>query len=168
MIVILNAGLYVLVLMKLGISFDSIMYCAIISLLIEISIVDLRHKLIPDKLNVIVLMFGLFFILYDRTMIVNRLIGLGIGFGLFLFIAILTNSMGGGDIKLMASLGLIFGINGIIFIILFSFILGAIISTILLALQIKKIKDEIPFAPFISLSALIYMLFWKEIAFYLN
>ncbi|WP_326908277.1 prepilin peptidase [Sedimentibacter sp. MB31-C6] len=161
MIVILNGVLYVLVLMKLGIFIDSIMYCAIISLLIEISIIDLRHKLIPDKLNIIVLVFGLFFLLHDKTMIVNRLIGFGIGFGLFLFIAVLTNSMGGGDIKLMASLGLIFGINGIVFIILFSFILGAIISTILLILQIKKLKDEIPFAPFISFSALIYILLWK-------
>ena len=87
----------------------------------------------------------------------------------FLAIALLTNAMGGGDIKLMAALGLVFGLKGVLFISLFSFILGAIISLVLLGLKIKSRKDEIPFGPFISLAALIYIFLGEEIIrWYLN
>ncbi|HBD62799.1 MAG TPA: prepilin peptidase, partial [Clostridiales bacterium] len=79
--------------------------------------------------------------------------------GLFLAIAFLTNAMGGGDIKLMAALGFLFGMRGVLFITLTSFVSGAIISLILLGLKIKSRKDEIPFGPFISLAALTYIFF---------
>jgi leader peptidase (prepilin peptidase)/N-methyltransferase len=96
-------------------------------------------------------------------MLFNRLAGAAIGLLLFAGIALVTNAMGGGDIKLMAVLGLIFGIKGIFFITLFSFVTGAIISLILLTLKIKSRKDEIPFGPFISLAALIYIFYGLEI-----
>ena len=126
-------------------------------------------KIIPDSLNIIGLIIGIIFIILDKSLLFYKLIGLGIGLGLFLAIAVVTNAMGGGDIKLMAVLGLIFGVKGVLFISLFSFVLGAIISIVLLILKIKSRKDEIPFGPFISLAALIYIFFGKEIIMlYLN
>ena len=71
--------------------------------------------------------------------------------------------MGGGDIKLMSLIGFIFGINGILFITVFSFVLGAVTSIFLLVFKIKKRKDNIAFAPFISIAVLIYMLYGIDI-----
>ncbi len=48
--------------------------------------------------------------------------------------------MGFGDVKLMASLGLLFGLSNIIVITLLSFLIGAILSVLLLITKIKKIK----------------------------
>lgn len=169
LIELLNGILYLLIALKYGFNLNSILYCIIVSLLIVVSMIDLKHKIIPDGLIITGAIIGIIFILLDRTIIFDRLIGLGIGLGLFLAIAVLTNAMGGGDIKLMSVLGLIFGIKGMLFIILFSFVIGAIISVELLTLKIKSRKDEIPFGPFISLSALIYIFYGTEIInWYLN
>lgn len=169
LIELLNGILYALVVLKYGFSTNSILYCLIISLLITISIIDLKHKIIPDSLNITGAIIGIIYIILDKTIIFDRLIGLGIGLGLFLAIAVLTNAMGGGDIKLMAVLGFIFGIKGVLFITLFSFITGAIISVALLITKVKSRKDEIPFGPFISLSALIYIFCGSQIInWYLN
>lgn len=169
LIELLNGVLYVLVALKFGFTWNSIIYCAIISILITVSLIDLKHKIIPDSLNITGAIVGIIFIIITKSSILNKLAGAFIGLGLFLAIAVITNAMGGGDIKLMAVLGLMFGVKGVLFITLFSFVLGAVISLILIAVKIKSRKDEIPFGPFISLSALIYIFFGLElITWYFN
>ncbi len=162
LIELLNGLMYALVYLKFGLTLNSILYCLIISLLITVSIVDLKHKIIPDSLNIAGGIVGIIYIIINKTFF-NSIAGALTGLVLFLAIALLTNAMGGGDIKLMAALGLIFGIKGVLFISLFSFVIGAVISVILILLKIKGRKDEIPFGPFISLSALIYIFFGAEI-----
>ena len=63
--------------------------------------------------------------------------------------------MGMGDVKLMGALGLYFGLSNIIVITLLSFLIGAILSIILLATKIKKMDEYIPFGPFIVLGTFI-------------
>ena len=63
--------------------------------------------------------------------------------------------MGFGDVKLMGALGLFFGWTNIIAVSVIAFLLGAIISVILLATKIKKTDEYIPFGPFIVLATLI-------------
>ncbi len=162
LIELLNGLLYTLVYLKFGLTLNSILHSLIISLLITVSIIDLKHKIIPDGLNIAGGIVGIIYIIINKTFF-NSIAGALTGLVLFLAIALLTNAMGGGDIKLMAALGLIFGIKGVLFISLFSFVIGAVISVILILLKIKGRKDEIPFGPFISLSALIYIFFGAEI-----
>lgn len=162
LIELLNGVLYLLLYLKYGFTLNTILYCLTASLLIVISLIDLRHKIISDGLIITGVAIGIIFII-SSGMFLNRLAGAAIGLTLFLGIALVTNAMGGGDIKLMAVLGLMFGVKGILFITLFSFVIGAIISLILLTLKIKGRKDEIPFGPFISLSALIYIFYGIEI-----
>ena len=63
--------------------------------------------------------------------------------------------MGFGDVKLMGALGLYFGLSNIIVITLLSFLIGAVLSIILLATKIKKMDEYIPFGPFIVLGTFI-------------
>lgn len=63
--------------------------------------------------------------------------------------------MGFGDVKLMGALGLYFGLSNIIVITLLSFLIGAILSIILLVTKIKKMDEYIPFGPFIVLGTFI-------------
>ncbi|MCK5763343.1 MAG: prepilin peptidase, partial [Clostridiales bacterium] len=78
-------------------------------------------------------------------------------------------AMGGGDIKLMAVLGLWFGAVDIWIVTVMSFVLGAVLSIGLLVLKIKGRKDAIPFGPFIILAALLVLLYRDIIVgFYLN
>ena len=63
--------------------------------------------------------------------------------------------MGLGDVKMMGALGLYFGVVNIIIISLLSFLIGAILSILLLATKIKKTDEYIPFGPFIVIGTLI-------------
>ena len=166
---LLNAILYLFIGMKYGMSFYSLIYCILISLMIVISFIDLKYMIIPDKLIAALMLMGAVVIMYDRTMILDKIIGSLMGFGMFLLIAIITNAMGGGDIKLIAALGLMFGIKGTLFIAVFSFLIGAVVCVLLLSLKMKNRKDKIPFGPFICLAALLYVFYGAEIInYYVN
>jgi leader peptidase (prepilin peptidase)/N-methyltransferase len=67
--------------------------------------------------------------------------------------------MGGGDIKLLAMIGSFLGFKGIIFSLVGGSVVGTIVGIPLMILNGRDTKYAIPFGPFLSLSALIYV-FW--------
>ncbi|SHJ82680.1 prepilin peptidase [Tepidibacter formicigenes] len=162
---ILNAVIYLTLYLKFSLSILFIKYSILLSILIVVSFIDLKHQIIPDK----IIIFGLIYsfilnILYNfKVNMLNGTIGLVIGGGIFLIIALVTNAMGGGDIKLMGMLGFILGYKSIILTTLLSFIIGAVVSLILIALKIKSRKDFIPFGPFIAMASLITIYYGSEI-----
>ena len=85
------------------------------------------------------------------------------GDGIFLAITLLgglfygKEAMGFGDVKLMGALGLYFGLSNIIIITLVSFLIGAVLSIVLLATKMKKSDEYIPFGPFIVIATFISM-----------
>ncbi len=163
---ILNAVIYYLLYLKFGLSILFFKYAILSSLLIVISFIDYKYKIIPDRLIVFGLIIGTISLpLYNFIPnVINGTIGLLVGGGLFLLIAIASNgAMGGGDIKLMGVLGLCLGWKCVLLVSLLSFIIGAIISILLMILKIKKRKDYIPFGPFISIAAMLTMLYSTEI-----
>jgi leader peptidase (prepilin peptidase)/N-methyltransferase len=77
--------------------------------------------------------------------------------------------MGGGDIKLIGALGFVLGLKMVFLNIFLSFIIGAIISLMLIALKKKGRKDSIPFGPFICMGFLITSLWGdKLLLWYIN
>lgn len=159
-----------------GLSLESLLYMAVIGLLIPIFLIDYEHYIIPDGLNLALFIVAAAALLFQIvtgdlqwTELLYRMAGLLIGGGFFLFIAMITDgAMGGGDIKIMAALGFLFGVKNTLLLMFLSFVIGGILSLILLALKIKKRKDPIPFGPFICIGAFI-TIFWGNqiIAWYL-
>lgn len=155
--------LYGVIAIKYDLNTTAVSYCILGSIIITISIIDLKYKIIPGSLNIALATIAVIFIIYDSSTLSDRLLGALTGFVLFFAIALVTNAMGGGDIKLITTLGLVFGFKGILFIVFFSFIIGAVTSVALLITKIKTRKDEIPFGPFISAAALLYIFYGVEI-----
>ena len=86
----------------------------------------------------------------------DSLLGLLAGGGTLLLIAILTRGgMGGADIKLNAVYGAILGLRLSVLSLLIAFMVGALVSLLLILSGIKGRKDTIPFSPFLSAGALI-------------
>ena len=85
------------------------------------------------------------------------------GAGIFLLITLIggliagKEAMGFGDVKLMGALGIFFGLANIISITLMSFLIGAVLSIVLLATKIRKTDEYIPFGPFIVIATFIAM-----------
>ncbi|MGV8145078.1 MAG: prepilin peptidase [Alkaliphilus sp.] len=165
---LMNAVLWTIVFLKYDLTVTFAFYAIVTSILIVITFIDLDLKIIPDRLNISLLVVGIIanIALYEFSFVIDSFIGFLIGGLLFLAIAVITGAMGGGDIKLMAVLGLIFGWKSIFLIILLSFIVGAVISILLLITKIKGRKDEIPFGPFIAVATYITLIYGQEIINY--
>ena len=164
------AIMYVMLLYFFGIhkeflNISLIKFIVLIPMLVSAFVIDYKLQIIPNRLNLTMFEVGLFFtFLYGITNIniaTNMLLGMIVGAGIFLLITIVggliagKEAMGFGDVKLMGALGLYFGFSGIIVISLIAFLLGAVISIILIATKKKKSDEYIPFGPFIVISAII-------------
>ncbi|GAB1476739.1 A24 family peptidase [Bacillota bacterium] len=153
---LLNALLWLAVWFRFGLVVYSLLLMLLCSLLIIISFIDLKHKIIPDRLVLIILLLGLANALHQSLFLHIHWSLWVLGFfaaSLPLYVLGLINpdGMGGGDIKLMAACGLFSGWK----LILLSLFLGAvyalIYSAVLFALGRPLRKVQIPFAPFLSL-----------------
>lgn len=96
--------------------------------------------------------------------LIRSLFGLAFGFGLlwsvgfFGKMVLKKEAMGFGDVKLMGALGAFLGFESIVFIVFVSSLLGSIIGISLIAMGRKEWQSRIPFGPYISLAALIWVL----------
>ncbi len=81
-----------------------------------------------------------------------------------------TEGMGGGDINLFAMIGAFLGgWSSILFIILVASFLGCVVGVPLRFIKGRDSKYAIPFGPFLSMGAVIYLFFGREIIrWYLN
>lgn len=176
MVELMTALLVTLQFHLIGLNFTFAFFAIMTFILIVMTMIDYDLQIIPDGLTLILGIVGL---LYLAAVIVPtqgfaalfpRGIGFLLGGGLFLLIAVVSNGgMGGGDIKLMAVLGLWFGWQHLLLLMMLSFVSGALISVALLTFKIKGRKEAIPFGPFIALAAYLTSIFGSElITWYLN
>ena len=144
---------------------DLIKFIIITPMLLSAFVIDYKLQIIPNRLNLAIFEIGIIFtFLYGLSNVaitINMLLGMVAGGGIFLLITLIgglfygKEAMGFGDVKLMGALGLFFGLSNIIIITLVSFLIGAILSIVLLATKIKKSNEYIPFGPFIVIAPFI-------------
>ncbi len=117
-------------------------------MLLSVFVIDYKLQIIPNRLNLTIFEIGIVFAflygLSDVAITINMILGMLVGAGIFLAITLIgglvygKEAMGFGDVKLMGALGLYFGLSNIIVITLLSFLIGAVLSIILLTSKIKK------------------------------
>ena len=152
-----------------GVSIDLFKYLFLTPMLLIAFCIDYKLQIIPNRLTLTMFETGLAFTFIQVVantslginVLINNLLGMLVGGGIFLLITIIggfiagKEAMGFGDVKLMGALGLYFGLSNIIAITLVSFLIGAVLSVILLITKIKKMDEYIPFGPFIVLGTFI-------------
>lgn len=130
-------------------------------LFIVIAVYDFKHYLILDK---IVFPFAVMTLIYQILLnnIWWALLGVVIISGFFAFQYLVSRGqwIGLGDVKFGIVLGLIFAQNSLWFLI-FSYVLGAVISLVLLAFVKQKLKSKVPFGTILGTSAIIFIL-WGD------
>jgi len=170
LIELLNGLIYLLLYLKFGYTLQFAGYAILCSMLIVIAIIDYYHQIIPDTINIFGLVCGFVFHIINFNGFSNLLqyvLGFLIGGGVLLLIAVVTKgAMGGGDIKLMAVLGLWLGLKYTLLTLFLSFFLGGLISIILIAFKLKGRKDMIPFGPFIVLATIVTLFYGNDIISY--
>lgn len=129
--------------------------------LIVITFIDIDHQLIFDKVVIWLAVTGVLInTLFNFLSFWDMFIAAFICSGIMLIIAVASRGgMGGGDIKLIAAVGLWLGCKLTILTLFLAFVLGGIAGAVILLLKIKGRKDYIPFGPFIALAAFISLLY---------
>jgi len=165
------AIMYMLLVYKFGIAEDFmhnltlIKFLILVPMLVSIFVIDYKHLIIPNRMNLTMFEIGLVFtFIYGINSLnsaIDMILGMLVGGGIFLLITLIggliagKEAMGFGDVKLMGAMGLFFGFRSMIVISILSFLIGAILSIILLATKIKKSNEYIPFGPFIVIAAIV-------------
>ena len=179
----------VFLMLKFGLSPSFFIYFILISSLVVVSFIDLDHRIIPDTISLPGIILGLlasfmktagqndFLVRFVfRTVkgginmaTLDSLLGIFIGGGLLYAVAVLfywvtkKEGMGGGDIKLLAMIGAFLGWTSTVFTIVVSSLIGSIVGVALMVAKGADSKYAIPFGPFLSMGAVIYLFFGREI-----
>lgn len=146
--------LFVLAVVKYGVSWSALRSIVLFSLIIPAAVIDWRYKIIPDKLNLAGLICGLPLIFTSREVMLAGAAGFFAGGGLLLLIALVSRGgMGGGDIKLAAVMGLLLGWQHLLVALFLAFAAGSIAGLTMLLFKVVRLKEPIPFGPYLSLGA---------------
>ncbi len=173
----LLGGLFALAtFLKFGITLEALIYFVFITSLLVVTFIDLDHRIIPDVITLpgIPIFFAASFALPHITY-KDSLIGILAGGGSLYLVAwvysLLTKKegMGGGDIKLLAMMGALIGLKGVIFTIFVSSLVGTLSGLAVMLQSRKGMKLAVPFGPFLSLGGIVYVFFGPQLIYwYLN
>jgi|GEM_PF-5583099 len=133
--------------LPMKVSLDQILMC---NALIVIMILDLRYLKIPNILIIFLLGLSTLSIAFvgDINFIISRIL-VFFSISLLMIIYSLISGVGGGDVKLISVLSLIFGFKEILCIFILSIILAAAASVFLILMKKAKLNTKIPLSPFI-------------------
>ncbi|MDR2862053.1 MAG: prepilin peptidase [Syntrophobacterales bacterium] len=148
---------------KYGLSLQLLCSFLFTASLIVITFIDIDYQIIPDVISLpgIPLCF-LAAVFVMEVPFWESLLGIVGGGGvLYLFAACYEwikkeEGMGGGDIKLLAMLGAFWGWKSLLFILLISSCVGALVGIFMILRFGRDMKYALPFGPFLALGAVLY------------
>ena len=164
-----NGVLYVIIFIVRDFSLESVLYCLLASALIVLSVIDWRTYEIPISINGFILVLGILHMLLDYKNWLNYVIGF-FCISMILYLLFLISkgrAIGGGDIKLMATCGLLIGWQNIII----GFLLGCIIGSVihLIRMKISDADRVLAMGPYLAAGTMIAALWGQDmIAWYLG
>ena len=149
-------------------------YATVIAVLMVLSVYDVRHKILPDGLNILfasITCIGMFLLRGDSVVLhlptfTHFVAGIILP-APFVLLWIVSKGewMGLGDSKLMIGIGFLLGFSGGVTAILLAFWIGAFVSLVLLfitrILKSKKhlsLATAIPFGPFLAIGTILVVL----------
>lgn len=133
----------------------------VFSYLLLIMVIDLKYRLIPNRLTYpgIVLLLALHLATGSQAA-THYLVGGVMAFAIFFLTAwIRPGSLGGGDIKLATLIGLAYGFPNMLLVFLVGTLAGGVAVVYLSMIERRALSSSIPYAPFLCLGALAGFLF---------
>ena len=175
----LTGALFAVLYLKLGWGFAVIAFGAGLALLVAIAIIDLEHRLIPNRLVIpavlVLAALAPFWpdlgidraLVFEQVHLASLSNSLAAGGGALLaFLAIKAvypSGMGAGDVKFAGLLGLLVGFPGIVVALWTAVVVGGAVAFGLIALGGRSRKDAMPFGPFLSAGGILALLAGTEI-----
>jgi leader peptidase (prepilin peptidase)/N-methyltransferase len=154
LIELLNAVLYLGLYYFYKFTPSFIIYSFFVSALIVITFIDIDKRLIYDRLNLFIMVIGIFACFFSPDIsLLDRAIGFfAASLPLFIAMIISRGGMGFGDVKLAAVAGLVLGFKLTLFSLLAACIIGSVYGIIYARAKGSTLKIAIPFGPFLSIA----------------
>jgi leader peptidase (prepilin peptidase)/N-methyltransferase len=123
------------------------------------SATDWEQHVIFDRMLIPFAVLGLLFTLLSGGLL-NHILAAAAGGIVFLLLSILTKGgIGGGDIKLVAALGLWFGTEALTHIAMTGIVLAGLVALVLLLTRQKGRLDYMAYGPYFALAAILTIIF---------
>jgi leader peptidase (prepilin peptidase) / N-methyltransferase len=166
-----TAGLVVLAAVRYPDPWHAVLVAGLLSLMPGIALIDLRHRIIPNKLTypaliLFAVLILLAWLIGDAADPVKAVLGLLLYGGILFIVAAVSRGMGMGDVKLAAVIGLVFGSLGLRFVgvaAASAIVLGGLGAVGALAMG-KGRKSAIPFGPYLAAGAVVAGLWGEQLA----
>ena len=140
--------------------------CIAITLLSLVTVTDFEQYVIFDVTLLPLAVCGVGYTLYLKMPLTEHLAAGFSGGLLFFVLALLTKgAIGGGDIKLIAALGLWLGMKQLITVIIYGAIAGGLAALLLLLLKKTTRKQFLAYGPYFALSAIGMLLNFFHVSF---
>ena len=137
-----------------------------IVLLVFVTITDFEQYVIFDSMLLPLAVAGFCYTLHIHLPVTEHFAAALGGGLLFLLLAMLTKgAIGGGDIKLIAALGLWLGVRPLITVIAYGFIAGGIAALFLLITKQKQRNSYFAYGPYFAISGMGIMMSWLKMLF---
>lgn len=172
---LIAAGCFLGFVVHFGLTATVFIHLLLVCGLIISSFVDLKHQIIPDEITYTGIAVGLFFSLIYPPLqgvsspvisIFRSILGIVVGGGSLYLLGLIGNflfkkeSMGGGDVKLLGMVGAFVGWKPTLLAFFIAPLFG---STVGIILKVRKKIDIIPYGPFLSLGAIVSILWGEKI-----
>jgi leader peptidase (prepilin peptidase)/N-methyltransferase len=166
-----TAGLFAVALFnRHGVAPEGFILYAFVAALLVVTFIDLDHQIIPDVITYPGIIVGfLSSFVMDHITYKESLMGILLGGGSLFLVAsvyyLLTKKegMGGGDIKLLAMVGAFLGWKAVIFTLFVGSAIGTVVGVAVALRTHGGRKMAVPFGPFLSLGALLFLFFGHQI-----
>lgn len=159
-----------------------LIHIAIASVLIVMMLSDLRYQIIPDSMQVILLVLGIIRLIFlgmlQQEMNIlgwTQFAGWAILHGVIVMAPLLTvylitkgRGMGFGDVKFSFTNGFILGLWSGLGALYIGFITGGIVGTYLILSRKGKPKSKIAFGPFLILGFYIMLFFEQDVIYWIG
>ncbi len=170
MVEFLTATLTLGLFYKFGPTASFVFWFIFSSTLVTITFIDIDHQIIPDRISLPgIILCSLSFLLLPEMTFQKALLGVLFGGGIPWALAAGyywirgQQGLGGGDIKLLAMIGAATGPSGVLFTLFVASITGTVFGLASAVGHKEKSQLKIPFGPFLSFGALLYLFFGQKI-----
>jgi leader peptidase (prepilin peptidase)/N-methyltransferase len=160
----LTGSLFLLTMLRFGLGVRSAFLLIFLCSLVVVTFIDLDHEIIPHIVTLPGIPLGLFGSLITRDpspreAAAGALVGAGLVYlvAVYAEVAFQKESMGGGDVNLLAMIGAFLGWRLALLSFFLAVVAGACLSLVLIAARTLSRKDRIPFGPFLALGAVVAM-----------
>jgi leader peptidase (prepilin peptidase)/N-methyltransferase len=142
---------------------------------LALALIDLEHQILPDVMTYPAIVFGLVFswfggLTFFGDSVAGALVGAALPASVILLYRWLrgVDGMGWGDVKYLAAIGAVVGLQGCLMVLVVAAILGAIVGGALIATGRGSGQTALPFGTFLAVAVILWLYLpvsWRALSF---